>query len=46
MSLAGPRRITSMATCLDLDGVRTWYDERGRGEPLVLLHGGRSSRSS
>jgi pimeloyl-ACP methyl ester carboxylesterase len=27
---------------IDLDGVRTWYDERGTGEPLVLLHGGLS----
>ncbi len=23
-----------------LDGVRTWYDEHGAGEPLVLLHPG------
>jgi len=23
---------------VDLDGVRTWYDEHGAGEPLVLLH--------
>jgi pimeloyl-ACP methyl ester carboxylesterase len=29
-----------MATCVDLDGVRTWYDETGAGEPLVLLHPG------
>jgi pimeloyl-ACP methyl ester carboxylesterase len=29
-----------MAHDIDLDGVRTWYDTRGRGEPLVLLHGG------
>ncbi|MFF5985525.1 alpha/beta fold hydrolase [Prauserella flavalba] len=29
-----------MAEYVDLDGVRTWYDERGGGEPLVLLHGG------
>ncbi|PXY34508.1 hydrolase [Prauserella coralliicola] len=29
-----------MAEYVDLDGVRTWYDERGDGEPLVLLHGG------
>ncbi|MBK1784863.1 alpha/beta fold hydrolase [Prauserella cavernicola] len=29
-----------MAEYTDLDGVRTWYDERGDGEPLVLLHGG------
>lgn len=24
----------------DLNGTRTWYDLRGDGEPLVLLHGG------
>jgi pimeloyl-ACP methyl ester carboxylesterase len=29
-----------MATYVDLDGVRTWYDETGVGEPLVLLHPG------
>lgn len=29
-----------MASYVDLDGVRTWYDERGDGEPLVLLHPG------
>jgi pimeloyl-ACP methyl ester carboxylesterase len=29
-----------MATYGDLDGVRTWYDETGAGEPLVLLHPG------
>jgi pimeloyl-ACP methyl ester carboxylesterase len=29
-----------MATYVDLDGVRTWYDERGAGAPLVLLHPG------
>jgi pimeloyl-ACP methyl ester carboxylesterase len=29
-----------MAEYADLSGVRTWYDERGQGEPLVLLHGG------
>ncbi|WP_367137168.1 alpha/beta fold hydrolase [Saccharothrix sp. HUAS TT1] len=23
-----------------VDGVRTWYEVRGEGEPLVLLHGG------
>jgi pimeloyl-ACP methyl ester carboxylesterase len=23
-----------------VNGVRTWYDSRGEGEPLVLLHGG------
>lgn len=25
---------------VELNGVRTWYDERGEGEPLVLLHPG------
>jgi pimeloyl-ACP methyl ester carboxylesterase len=25
---------------VDLDGVRTWYDEAGSGEPLVMLHPG------
>jgi pimeloyl-ACP methyl ester carboxylesterase len=29
-----------MATYVDLPQVKTWYDERGEGEPLVLLHGG------
>ncbi|MEU7002413.1 alpha/beta hydrolase [Nonomuraea sp. NPDC046570] len=29
-----------MADYVDLDGVRTWYGERGEGEPLVLMHGG------
>src|SRR4051794_35015115 len=29
-----------MVAHVDLNGVRTWYDERGEGEPLVLLHGG------
>lgn len=25
---------------VEVNGMRTWYDERGGGEPLVLLHGG------
>jgi pimeloyl-ACP methyl ester carboxylesterase len=25
---------------VDLRGVRTWYEEEGAGEPLLLLHGG------
>ena len=29
-----------MATYVNLDGVRTWYDETGAGDPLVLLHPG------
>ncbi len=29
-----------MSDHVDIDGVRTWYDERGTGDTLVLLHGG------
>lgn len=29
-----------MANYVDLDGVRTWYDEKGGGDPLVMLHPG------
>jgi pimeloyl-ACP methyl ester carboxylesterase len=29
-----------MGSYADLDGVRTWYDDMGVGEPLVLLHPG------
>ncbi|MGY1615348.1 alpha/beta fold hydrolase [Geodermatophilus sp. SYSU D00691] len=29
-----------MATYVQLGPVNTWYDERGEGRPLVLLHGG------
>lgn len=29
-----------MADYVLLDGVRTWYDEQGDGDPLVLLHPG------
>ncbi|MGI5268794.1 alpha/beta fold hydrolase [Nonomuraea sp. CA-218870] len=29
-----------MADYAEIDGVRMWYDERGEGEPVVLLHGG------
>jgi pimeloyl-ACP methyl ester carboxylesterase len=29
-----------MAGYVQLGAVRTWYEERGQGEPLVLLHGG------
>jgi len=31
-----------MGTYIEIGGVRTWYDEDGSGEPLVLLHGGLS----
>ncbi|MBV1849418.1 alpha/beta fold hydrolase [Catellatospora tritici] len=27
------------ARYVDLNGVHTWYDQRGAGEPVVLLHG-------
>ena len=29
-----------MANYIDLGGVRSWYDERGEGEPVVLMHPG------
>jgi len=29
-----------MAQYVELGGVRTWYEEHGDGEPLVLMHGG------
>ena len=29
-----------MAEYVQLGAVKTWYDEHGEGEPLVLLHGG------
>ena len=31
---------------VELDGVTTYYDEQGQGDPLVLLHGGMSDSSS
>ena len=35
-----------MAGYEELGGVRTWYDERGEGEPLALLHpGGADARA-
>jgi pimeloyl-ACP methyl ester carboxylesterase len=35
-----------MAGCVELGEVRTWYDEKGGGEPLVLLHpGGADARA-
>ena len=29
-----------MGTYVQLGAVETWYDEHGRGDPLVLMHGG------
>jgi hypothetical protein len=38
--------VTNMGSYVDLDGVHTWYDEHGTGDPLVLLHpGGVDSRA-
>jgi pimeloyl-ACP methyl ester carboxylesterase len=38
--------MTAMAGYVELGEVRTWYDERGEGEPLVLLHpGGADARA-
>lgn len=35
-----------MADYAELNGARTWYDEHGEGEPLVLLHpGGADARA-
>jgi pimeloyl-ACP methyl ester carboxylesterase len=40
MSFRRPLRITSMADYIDVNGVHMWYDERGQGDPVVLMHGG------
>jgi pimeloyl-ACP methyl ester carboxylesterase len=29
-----------MADYAEIGGVRTWFDEHGKGDPLVLMHGG------
>lgn len=31
-----------MAGYVEVGGIQTWYDERGDGQPVVLLHGGMS----
>jgi pimeloyl-ACP methyl ester carboxylesterase len=33
-------RDRTMAEYVQLGGVRTWYDDYGSGDPLVLMHGG------
>ena len=30
----------AMAGYITADGVSIWYDDRGAGDPVVLLHGG------
>lgn len=35
-----------MANRVELAGVATWYDERGAGDPLVLLHGALADATS
>ncbi len=35
-----------MGTYIEIGGLRTWYDEDGSGEPLVLLHGGLSTNET
>jgi pimeloyl-ACP methyl ester carboxylesterase len=38
--------VIAVAGYKDLGGVRTWYDERGEGEPILLLHpGGADARA-
>jgi hypothetical protein len=32
--------MTEMGAYIQLGETRIWYDERGGGEPLVLMHGG------
>ena len=29
-----------MGEYVDLNGIKTWYDQAGTGDPLILLHGG------
>ena len=31
---------SQMGTYVQLGEVKTWYDEHGSGDPLVLMHGG------
>jgi pimeloyl-ACP methyl ester carboxylesterase len=39
-----PSATSSTTTAyVDANGVRTWYEDRGDGEPVVLLHGGFSN---
>lgn len=35
-----------MGEYVDIGGINTWYEEDGRGDPLVLLHGGLSTNET
>ena len=35
-----------MGRYVEVGGLRTWYDESGSGDPLVLLHGGLSTNAA
>ena len=35
-----------MGRYVEIGALKTWYDEQGEGEPLVLLHGGMSTNAT
>lgn len=35
-----------MGEYVEVNGLRTWFDEAGQGEPLLLLHGGLSTNAA
>jgi hypothetical protein len=35
-----------MGAYIEIGELKTWYDEAGSGEPLVLLHGGLSTNET
>ena len=35
-----------MGSYVEIGELKTWYDEQGSGEPLVLLHGGISTNET
>src|SRR5215208_1047715 len=38
--IVATKRVVMMGNYVQLGPVKTWYDEHGQGDPLVLLHGG------
>jgi hypothetical protein len=40
------REEESMGAYIEIGELKTWYDEAGSGEPLVLLHGGLSTNET